>query len=387
MNDSVLFLGVGHLQRLSIEAAKKAGFKTLGVDINPTAPCANLCDYFLHNDSREVNNIYNWCESIVDSRVVAVWANNDILIQSRFELESLFDIAFPHANKQTCQDLLSKVNSSLILDKTGFVPKQYKYEDALSGKADFPLIVKPKQGSGSKGVKLINNRSELEGLIFDSKDQLIEEYIDGIEFGTNHFYDGKNIFKLPAVRRYFCHELTMVPLGTVIADMTDLNLLSSYKQIENIIIQNNWLGPLKADIFLQEDHFNIIEMSPRFHGEIDTTFVFDRHNLNVSDMYFSALKNPLKLNWEFHKDTDQTFTGYISVCNKSVVNDNKYIRKTLRNNGLDFLSYIPSGGKGNKGEIFIPENTSDLTGFIFYTSSIRLDSQSFTQIYKEINSL
>ena len=128
-------------------------------------------------------------------------------------------------------------------------------------------------------------------------------------------------------------------------------------------------------------------MSPRFHGEIDTTFVFDRHNLNVSDMYFSALKNPLKLNWEFHKDTDQTFTGYISVCNKSVVNDNKYIRKTLRNNGLDFLSYIPSGGKGNKGEIFIPENTSDLTGFIFYTSSIRLDSQSFTQIYKEINSL
>jgi carbamoyl-phosphate synthase large subunit len=388
MKDSVLFLGVGHLQKHSINSAKKAGFLILGVDIDSTAKSVSLCDYFLNSDSTDSTSIYDWCCSLKECRVVAVWANNDILIPARASLESAFEIKLPHASHKVCFDLLSKLRSSELLTNTGFVPKQFKFNKDIKKELKYPVIVKPKKGSGSQGVKLITSSTEFEEAKFNPEMQIIEEYIGGIEFGTNHFYDGKNIFRLPAVRRYFDHSVTMVPLGTVIADMNDEVLESSYTELEEIIINNKWLGPIKSDIFVDRSRFHIIEMSPRFHGEIDTTFVFNYFGVSLSDMYFKALASKQIDNWKYKiNQQDNLVAGYISICNDAVVDDNDLIATTLKRYNLDFLNFIGSGTSSASKNNSYPESTADLVGFVFYSSRKRLSSEEFNCLFKDINLL
>ncbi|MDA7562671.1 ATP-grasp domain-containing protein [Gammaproteobacteria bacterium] len=385
---SILFLGTGHLQEHSINSAKASGYTILGVDKDPSARSAPLCDYFLNSDSTDAVTIYSWCRSIKECDVEAVWANNDILIPTRASLELALNVKVPHASLQTCFDLLSKVRSSDILGGTGFSAKQYDFNEKTLSELSYPIIVKPKKGSGSEGVKLISSRAEFEKIKFDSEREVIEDYIDGVEFGTNHFYDGKNIFKLPAVRRYFDHNMTMVPLGTVVADMNDKMLLNAYSSIEEVIISNNWLGPIKADIFLHDTSFNIIEMSPRFHGEIDTTFVFNYFGISLSDMYFSALSSCRHDIWTYNFDPEIDFSsGYISICNSNIIGDITFIENTLRSYGLKFLSFVHSGSGARTKKNAIPKSTADLVGFVFYSSAASLSREVFGKLFRQINLL
>lgn len=386
MKKSILFLGAGHLQELSIKSAKNMGFNILAVDINAEASSAPFCDHFLNCDSTDAAAIYDWCMSFNNQKIEAVWANNDILIPTRVSLECALNVKVPHASHKCCFDLLSKALSSKLLYSSGFVPKQLQYNNEINPSSlNYPLIVKPKKGSGSEGVKMILSLHDLKNINFNPEKEIIEEYISGTEYGTNHFYDGENIYKLPAVRRYFDHGLTMVPLGTVIADMNDKFLLNSYSHIEDIIIKNNWLGPMKADIFINGSNFNIIEMSPRFHGEIDTTYVFNQCGLNIADKYFSYLAFPDKHNWNNNDLLNlDTYAGYISICNQNVIDDNKFIEESLLKYNLKFVNSIKSGNNTLNKHIY-PKSTADLKGFIFYNTSKELNDNDFSSLFKKIN--
>jgi hypothetical protein len=357
----------------------------LAVDINPKASSALLCDHFFNCDSTDAAAIYDWCMSFSKQKIEAVWANNDILIPTRASLECALNVTVPHASHKSCFDLLSKALSSKVLNDSGFVPKQLYYDESNLLSLNYPLIVKPKKGSGSEGVKLISSSNELQNTNFNSEKEIIEEYILGTEYGTNHFYDGKNIYKLPAVRRYFDHTKTMVPLGTVIADMNDKFLIDSYSHIEDIIIKNNWLGPMKADIFIDGPNFNIIEMSPRFHGEIDTTYVFSQCGLNIADQYFSYLVSPEDYNWNNNAVYKlDTYAGYISIFNEKVIEDNKFIERVLKKFNLKYLTFIKSGSNiVNKKKY--PMSTADIKGFIFYNTSKELNTDDFSSLFEEIN--
>jgi predicted ATP-grasp superfamily ATP-dependent carboligase len=387
MKKAILFLGVGHLQKYSIISAKKLGFTIFGVDVDKKAKSLNYCDYFLNSDATDAVSIHNWCKSINDCKIEAVWANNDILIPTRVSLEVSLGVKVPYANHEACFDLLSKVRSLEILKSTGFVPKQFSFKKTQKSSFTFPLIVKPKKGSGSIGVKLITSEAELYRYNFNPEKEVIEEYLLGNEFGTNHFYDGSSIFKLPAVRRYFDHKFTMVPLGTVLADMDDLVLQDAYTGIERAIISNNWVGPTKADIFINNQKFNIIEMSPRFHGEIDTAFVFNYFNLSLPDMYFSSIENTEKNSWKCKVPKNKPAAGYISICNQNIIDDINFIESTLEKYGLNFLSFVSSGSKTKNEFRSFPKSTSDLIGFVFYSTKHRLDDRAFSRLFKEINLL
>ena len=385
MIKSILFLGVGYLQMYSINSAKKAGFNILGVDKNKDAASASLCDYFLNMDCTEFNSIYKWCKSLNHCKIQAVWANNDILIPSRSKLEKKLQIKFPYLSLHKCNELLDKKRAFKILKNTGLMPTKYNLLEALSNKDNFPYIVKPISGSGSKGVSLVNSISSLRKIDFNPKKQLIEKYIQGTEYGTNHFYDGKNVFNLPAVRRYFNHNLTMVPLGTVVADMNNKNIQNCYNLIKKIIIKNNWLGPIKTDVFVNNNNFKILEISPRFHGEIDTTYVFNYCNSNLADIYFSNLSNPKKKFWKSRYENLRKIVGYISLSNKSVINDFNFIKNVLKKYKLKFLFITKSNNSIKCRNSLIPKSTSELVGFVFYSTYKRLDEKKFNQIFMDLN--
>ena len=375
----ILFLGAGSLQQISINSAIQHDYITLGVDKNKNSKSSKLCDFFLNCDSTDIVTIYNWVCSLQNIEVFAVWANNDILIPTRVSLEQALNVKAPYASHSICLDMLSKERFSFNLKETGLVAKSY--DVSKKNKFKYPLIIKPKKGSGSLGIKLVKSFKDIDFFDFKPESHLLEEYLSGDEYGTNHFSDGKTVVRLPAVRRYFDHNLTMVPLGTVTANMHEPSLKKACSQLEDLILDKKWIGPIKSDIIINMGKMRIIEMSARFHGEIDTSIVFNYLNVSLPNFYFLWLSS--NKNLELNEKKDFNF-GYISIFNNSKLSK-KFVNKIFSKYNLEYLSTLNLRKNNKKTFPKSPKSTKDLLAYVFYRSKTQLSIKKFSNLFKDIN--
>ena len=146
------------------------------------------------------------------------------------------------------------------------------------GELSFPLVVKPRWGSASIGLEFPNNQEELElayrllslrlnrtmlaeasKVDFDNA-ILIQEKIDGLEYGVDVLNDFKGITQ----QVYVKEKLAMR------AGETDKSVLRNKPQIEEIgfEIGNSLghIGNLDCDIFEKDGQYYLLELNPRFGG-------------------------------------------------------------------------------------------------------------------------
>ena len=70
-----------------------------------------------------------------------------------------------------------------------YVDKEVFYEDIRSGVIDYPVFVKPVRGSASINISKAGSREEIE-LLFGRFDNLmIQEFMDGTEYGADVYID------------------------------------------------------------------------------------------------------------------------------------------------------------------------------------------------------
>lgn len=85
-------------------------------------------------------------------------------------------------------------------------PATWSVRRVLEGscKPDFPLLVKPKSGSCSKGIAVVNSLDELASLSGDCDSYVAQKYCTGREFTINCFYDrnGKCRASVPHFRKF-----------------------------------------------------------------------------------------------------------------------------------------------------------------------------------------
>ncbi|HEY0261229.1 MAG TPA: ATP-grasp domain-containing protein [Lacisediminihabitans sp.] len=85
---------------------------------------------------------------------------------------------------------------------------------AIAHRWTFPVIVKPRSGSGSRGVRLISSREQLEALPFDAG-TIVQEHLPGDEFSVDVLADAQGLI-VAAVPR----TRTRVDSGVSIAGRT-----------------------------------------------------------------------------------------------------------------------------------------------------------------------
>lgn len=143
------------------------------------------------------------------------------------------------------------------------VPRTWSINEVLEEKVKplFPLLLKPKAGSCSKGIVTINSHDELEG-ITDAALYVLQEICTGLEFTINCFYDrsGASIACVPHFRKFVrdgevCFAQTKrVPKFTEIA----------YRFSE--IFEGLW-GCLCFQGYLDHDErIKVFEINARFGG-------------------------------------------------------------------------------------------------------------------------
>lgn len=184
----LMIIGAGMMQVPIIEKAIGLGHFVITVDRDENAPGNSYCNKFLRIDTHDKEGI----------GVAAAENNIDgILTTSDFPVRSVAYVSkkmgFHGLTEKAAQLCTNKYLLRKHLETSGYNVPQYHIIDKMNdkiGRLVFPLVIKPVDSSGSRGVKRVHNETELQTSYeytksFSSSGKvIIEEFIEGREFSV-----------------------------------------------------------------------------------------------------------------------------------------------------------------------------------------------------------
>lgn len=129
------------------------------------------------------------------------------------------------------------------------------------GIISFPLFVKRRLGSGSVGNQIVHSESELITRLNNGSDDIIQPYVDGVEYGTDVYVDlvsGQPISIF--ARKKFSMRAGEADKSVSVKDPSLTNL--AMRIVEAVPLR----GPIDIDYFYSEIGYAVLEINPRFGG-------------------------------------------------------------------------------------------------------------------------
>lgn len=287
---SILVFGVGELQRSIICRAKLKGLFTIGIDPCADAVCKGEVDAFEVVGGQDFEGTCAVVEKYGVNAMVTAATDKPLVMMARVAEK----YGFPFYSIETAQWSTDKYQMKQRFLEGG-VPCARGRLIAKAEEADdlyYPLIVKPRDNSGSRGVKLCRNKEELqeamqEALQYSHLDTvLVEEYIEGQEYSIEGLhYDGES-----EVIQFTEKTTTEFPYNVELAHKQPANLTEAQKdeirQVISKIAQCMHFEncPSHTELKINERGIFIIETSPRLGGDyITSTLVPLSTGINVED--------------------------------------------------------------------------------------------------------
>lgn len=228
---------------------------------------------------------------------------------------------------------LRPCHAYLIKDEQG--NRSQSVRDIIDGKCplSFPAILKPRYGSGSRGIFFIQNDKELKNRIAETggESYILEEWINGPEYGV----DGaviNGVFTLILLRK---KENTPLPNRQAVAYFSvnpEIPFFQEVKTFMEQVVKELSLSDclLHADLIQAENGPFIIEMSARPSGH-------NLHNLFTPlctgiDMAEEYIKYCMGKPYSFHpSETKPMMIHYFDMCGTvHFIPDRKLVEKTVK---------------------------------------------------------
>jgi len=250
----------GKLQGVEIlYLAQKAGYKTLLIDKNPDAIATKLCDQFLK------------FQFSLDQPVPPDYPPIDLILPAVEDDEALAAIQnwADSANIPLAFDFKSyKVSSSKTLSDD-FFRKLKLAAPRPWPECNFPVVVKPDQDSGSRGVEILHDLESLNHRISTSqKDRpiVIQEYLKGPSYsieviGIPGNYQPLQVTEIHMDDSYDCKRVTS-PTGLA------PDPIRAFENIALTIAHEIELhGIMDFEVVLHDKNLKLLEIDARFPSQ------------------------------------------------------------------------------------------------------------------------
>lgn len=274
---AVLIFGVGPLQQSIINRAKKMRLYTVGIDPCEDATCRGDVDAFEVVGGQDYEGTCAVVEKYGIDAIVTAATDKPLVMMARIAEK----YGFPFYSVKTAQWSTDKFQMKQRF-KLGDVPhakgRLVKSVDETDDMV-YPVIVKPRDNSGSRGVKLCRTKEELEqsmaeALEYSKLDSvLVEEFIEGPEYSIEGLhYDGKS-----EVIQFTEKKTTEFPYNVELGHIQPANISDENKQkIRKIVAR---IGkalrfencPSHTELKINERGIFVIETSPRLGGDYITS--------------------------------------------------------------------------------------------------------------------
>jgi len=205
-SESILILGAGLMQIPAIKTAHNMGYRVYTADVNPDAPGIEYADGFCNIDLKDHRGIADEAVRLrKDENLAAVFtAGTDFSSTVAYAATAA---GLPGIDYTTAMTASNKILMRRAFREAG-VPSPEFYpvrnvEEALEAcmNLDFPVVIKPVDSMGARGVVRINRIEDESGIIAAvetavassrSSEAIVEEFIDGPEFSLDALvYDGE----------------------------------------------------------------------------------------------------------------------------------------------------------------------------------------------------
>lgn len=296
---SVLIFGVGELQKSIIERAKLMGLFVVGIDPCADAVCKDSVDAFEVVGGQDYEGTLAVAKKYNISAVVTAATDKPLVMMARVAKE----LGLRFYSEETAVWSTDKfqmkqrfLEGSIPCAKGRLISKAEEASDFY-----FPVIAKPRDNSGSRGVILCGNAEELSAAIDEALQYskletiLVEEFIEGQEYSIESLhYDGKS-----EVIQFTEKATTEFPYNVELGHKQPANL--SEEQKDNIKQLISKIADCMhfencashTELKINERGIFIIETSPRLGGDyITSTLVPLSTGINIEDQLLNiALGN------------------------------------------------------------------------------------------------
>ena len=245
----LLVIAAGYLQTFLIKKAKALGYHVIAIDGNPNAIGFRFADESACIDITDPEACIRYASSKHINGVVTAASDYGVISAG----ETAKALKLPGLNPEVARLIKNKflVRKCLFQKRVDDTQQAYQVDETtdickISKTLVFPVMVKPCDGSGSRGASRVDCRDELAPAIKYAIDgslthrAIIESFITGQEYGVESFvYDGevhilgvmKNSSSL-LCRTWTCNSLRLVnSLGGKSQELCNKRNQSAWSQL------------------------------------------------------------------------------------------------------------------------------------------------------------
>lgn len=300
-NRSILVFGCGELQRSIIGRAHKKGLFVVGIDPCADAYCKDDTDAFEVVGGQDYEGTCAIVEKYGIDAIVTAATDKPLVMMARVAEKYGFPFFSVDTARWSTDKFLMKERFELggIPHARGRLISRVEEADDLV----YPVIIKPRDNSGSRGVKLCRNQEELRNSIDEALENshldsvLVEEYIEGPEYSIEGLhYDGKS-----EVIQFTEKKTTEFPYNVELGHKQPALLTDEQKDALREIVAKIGSAlrfencPSHTELKINDRGIFVIETSPRLGGDfITSTLVPLSTGINMEDQLLNiAMGEPV----------------------------------------------------------------------------------------------
>ncbi|HOG18998.1 MAG TPA: ATP-grasp domain-containing protein [Salinivirgaceae bacterium] len=271
-NKKVMLIFGGACFQLSlIKQCKSMGFYTVVIDPNPTAIGQFESDAFEVVNGQDFEGTCNVMDKYEVDHIITVATDKPLLMMQKISAK----YNLPFISREAVENSTDKFRMKEVFVKNGIPCAKYKTISEITDNLTYPMVIKPRDNSGSRGVILCNNKEEAliafkEAIKHTKLDTLLcESVIGGKEYSLESIhYNGKT--KLLQIT-----DKIMTPLPySVEMELTHPCTLSEekIKEIEELVHKISVVFEYDNcashnEIRINDGKITVIEVSPRMAGD------------------------------------------------------------------------------------------------------------------------
>lgn len=366
----ILMLGGSAQQVPAIEAAKDMGYYTVLVDYLPDNPGQHVADKWYQESTTDIEAVYRIAKEEKVSGILP-YASDPAALPAAIVAERL---GLPTNPAKSVEILGVKHKFRKFLQDNGFPsPETYTFspnEDLLEikhhlSKLYFPIVIKPTDSSGSKGVTFLKDLSNISEAIAHASSYsrngilIAEEFIErGFPYiigGDIFVENGKVVLfgDMAALRENDGNGL--IPVGEKLPNgLNSEQKKALTEELQRIVTTLEICnGELNIELIIDENNVPyFLELGPRAGGNMIPIQLSDAFNVDlIKANVAAAMGDPIMLN---PKEPNECYMTYVIHSNKDGIFSHieysseieKYIyRKVLYKKTGDTVEKFDGAGK------------------------------------------
>ena len=287
MKKTLMIIGAGLMQIPAIKIASEMGLKTVVTDYDPHAEGLKYADVPLIISTRDFEGTVRMAREYhkkneIDG-VITVGTDASMTAAAVANALNLPGIKFEDAEAATNKIKMRKRFAKFNVPSPAFA-ECWTLDEAKKAikKLGFPLVIKPSDNMGARGVMKINTIEDLEYAFNNAKksspsgELIIEEYMEGDELSIDALVYNDNIFVTGIADRIIDLEPYFIELGHIIPSSKNKKILNQSVDVlkQGIKALGITLGAAKADIKLTKSGPKIGELAARLSGGFMSAYTY-----------------------------------------------------------------------------------------------------------------